>query len=220
MTLGIVTPFRLQVRRLQDRLGRQEWWPLVKKNVTVGTAHTFQGGESDIIVFSPVVGPGIRARTRRWVASSENLLNVSVTRARRAFHIVGNRPECRAAGGALAALADWEPELNPLENEDLGHLSPAQQQMAHLLTEAGLWWQHEVPVLDGRYRLDFLVVGPAGQRYDIEVDGRQHLTPEMVRADAARDESVEQLGLKVLRFGARSVFHRSGGVRNALVRLA
>jgi len=89
--------------------------------------------------------------------------------------------------------------------------------MAELLDEAGLWYTPQFP-LEG-YRLDFLVVTPFGTRYDIEVDGRGHLTDEAIRKDEIRDKKVAAKGIKVLRVDARRLFYNKERVREILKRL-
>ena len=87
---GIVTPFRLQMERLEDALRAQPWWEQTTGRVTVGTAHRFQGDERDIMIFSPVVADGMLPRLVRWVADTDQLLNVAITRARGALHVVAS----------------------------------------------------------------------------------------------------------------------------------
>jgi very-short-patch-repair endonuclease len=69
------------------------------------------------------------------------------------------------------------------------------------------------------YRLDFLVVSPAGNRYDLEVDGRGHLTDDSVRYYENRDEFVGRQGIKVMGLDARTVFRRPGVAKTILSRL-
>lgn len=104
-TVGIVTPFRAQADRLKRAVRLAPWYEENRHRVGVGTAYTFQGDERDIIVFSPVVAEGMRPATQRWAATTVPLLNVSVTRARAALHVVGDRSCCEASGGLLSALA-------------------------------------------------------------------------------------------------------------------
>lgn len=104
-SVGVVTPFRAQSERIKRRVREAPWYSTYRARVGAGTAHTFQGDERDVIVFSPVVSEGMRDGTRRWAATTEALLNVAITRARAALHVVGDAEACRAAGGPLGALA-------------------------------------------------------------------------------------------------------------------
>lgn len=112
LSIGIVTPFRAQTERLQKALRHQPWWEKRSQDdnvlpISVGTAHRFQGDERDLMVFSPVVAPGMRDGMRDWVADTDQLLNVAVTRARASLQIVGDLDACRRAGGALEHLASY-----------------------------------------------------------------------------------------------------------------
>jgi very-short-patch-repair endonuclease len=220
VSFGVVTPFRLQVERIEDAIRRRPWWERVNPRLTVGTAHRFQGDERDVMIFSPVVADGMPEKLAQWVAYTDQLLNVAITRARGALHVVGDRAACRQFEGshlerfASAAFAVGATGGNgsayPTE-------SPAEARMAEMLAEAGLWYapQHNV----GRYRLDFLVVTPFGTRYDVEVGGRGHRTTEAVCNDEVRDAAVRALGLKVLRIDARRIFREETAIHALLRRL-
>jgi len=217
LDFGIVTPFRLQMERLEEAVGERPWWERVKGRLTVGTAHLFQGDERDVMIFSPVVASGMASRLSRWVAETDQLLNVAITRARGALHIVGDRRACLAAGGFLGEFADSVGSPAPAPGTPPVFEWPAETRMAELLAEAGLWYapQHKL----GRYRLDFLVVTPCGGRYNIEVDGGQHLMDKAVRSDEIRDASVTAAGIRVLRVSARRLFEQEESVRAILRRL-
>jgi len=106
-SVGVVTPFRAQSDRLKNRIRAAAWYDTFKKRIGAGTAHTFQGDERDVKIFSPVVAEGMRPGTVNWAATTEALLNVAITRARAGLHFVGDVDACRAAGGSLGALARY-----------------------------------------------------------------------------------------------------------------
>lgn len=217
LSFGIVTPFRLQMERLEETVHERPWWDRVQGRLTVGTAHRFQGDERDVMIFSPVVANGMLPRLSDWVAETDQLLNVAITRARGALHVVGDRHACQAAGGFLGEFAASVGESVPTPGVLRVFESPAEERMAELLTEAALWYTPQQQF--GRYRLDFLVVAPCGGRYNIEVDGRQHLTDDAVHSDEMRDASVRGAGISVLRVSARQVFAGEESIRVMLRRL-
>jgi AAA domain len=55
----------------------------------VGTIHTMQGKEADVIILVLGTNPH-QVGARRWAAQKPNLLNVAVSRARRRFYVIGN----------------------------------------------------------------------------------------------------------------------------------
>jgi superfamily I DNA and/or RNA helicase len=63
----------------------------------IGTVHTMQGKEADVVIL--VLGtdqtPGRRARD--WVGAPPNLLNVAVSRSRRRLYVIGSYPEWQPA---------------------------------------------------------------------------------------------------------------------------
>ena len=108
-SLGIVTPFRAQMEAITEQLHSLQ----LSEGVTVGTAHTFQGDERDIMIFSPVVAPGIGEGAARWVENPKNLINVAVTRARLALFVVADFDICRSRQVSSAPLLSM---LTPLRN--------------------------------------------------------------------------------------------------------
>lgn len=97
-SLGVLSPFRAQVDALW--LSIQEQFDSIEMNrlinahrLQIGTAHTFQGEERDIMLISLCIDPTSNASTRRFL-EKEDVFNVSITRAKQRqwiFHSV--RPE-------------------------------------------------------------------------------------------------------------------------------
>jgi very-short-patch-repair endonuclease len=217
LRLGVVTPFRLQMEKVRDAISRQAWPDSVKARITVGTAHRFQGDECDIMIFSPVVAKGMSERLVRWVATTDQLLNVAITRARSALHVIGDVSACLAAGGSLGDFAASVQEGIRVATETQVTETPPEQVVADILIEMGIWHANQYQV--GGRRLDFLVVSPQGIRYDLEVDGRGHLTDEAIRADERRDAEIKSLGFKVIRIDARLIFSSPSTVKEILLRM-
>jgi hypothetical protein len=81
----IVSPFREVVHNLRREVG-PELLPAANR---LGTVHTTQGKEADIVVL--VLGTATnQAGSRSWASQTPNLLNVAVTRARRRLVVIGN----------------------------------------------------------------------------------------------------------------------------------
>ena len=47
--IGIVTPYKLQKQKIQEKLKKRGW-----NDIAVGTVETFQGQEKDVIIISTV----------------------------------------------------------------------------------------------------------------------------------------------------------------------
>lgn len=89
-----------------------------------------------------------------------------------------------------------------------------------LLPEVWLYWDHKTVVERGpqallRFRMDFLLLLPYGQRVVIEVDGAHHFTDSKGRPDGNKyadnmrgDRDLKLSGYEVFRFGATELLDR------------
>jgi superfamily I DNA and/or RNA helicase len=98
-TLGVVTPFRQQANRLNDRI-YQDILPATRRSshLIVDTAHGFQGDERDVMVMSLCAGPEMPPGSRGFLRETANLMNVAVSHARAVLHVVGNRSWAARSG--------------------------------------------------------------------------------------------------------------------------
>ena len=89
--IGIVTPYAAQRRRLWDLvkdLGLTDW-------VLAGTAHTFQGGEAELLILDlvldePSLTAALTMTKRGQLLEQMRLLNVMITRARSHLVVLGS----------------------------------------------------------------------------------------------------------------------------------
>lgn len=59
------------------------------KDDSVGTVHTFQGKETDVVFL--LLGGNTATNSKSWVSSKPNILNVAVTRAKKRIYIIGDK---------------------------------------------------------------------------------------------------------------------------------
>ncbi|MGW1615630.1 caspase, EACC1-associated type [Streptomyces sp. NPDC002285] len=98
-TVGVVTPFRAQKDLIAERWKHEP-------RVRVGTVHTFQGGQQDVILLSLVAGARMRPSAVNWLCREVNLWNVAITRARSHLIVFGDRDFWSARAGMPHALLD------------------------------------------------------------------------------------------------------------------
>lgn len=209
MTVGVVTPYRAQAELIRDRL-RRALGDEVGRDVTVATAHRFQGDERDVIYFSPVVGPSMTERQVAF-AADPNLVNVALTRARRRLVVVGNIEACLEHRNVLAALARYVIRLEAGSFD-----SPLEQTLHEALLDRGI--AAETGVVVAGHRLD-LAISQGPNRLDIECDGAAFHIDRA--ADSVRDRDIEAAGWRVLRFSGRRLSRDlTGCVDNVLETLA
>ena len=104
--IGLVSPFRSCARKLKE-IAQVHQIPTDK----VGTVHTAQGKEADVIVLV-LGGNPQKPGAITWAASKPNMLNVAVTRAKKSIFVVGDRHRW-ATQKYYSVLSDLMPE-----NED------------------------------------------------------------------------------------------------------
>jgi hypothetical protein len=91
-SIGILSPFRSQVdllqNSIQDAVARNKIPAsfVEETSLLVGTAHSFQGEERDIMLLSLVIDEGSPAASLRFLERPD-VFNVSITRARRENHL-------------------------------------------------------------------------------------------------------------------------------------
>ncbi|MEQ4725823.1 AAA domain-containing protein [Nonomuraea sp. B19D2] len=112
-TIGVVTPFRGQAEELHRRLSRYG-----HERLRVGTVHTFQGGERDVMVFSLVAGEGMHPGAISWVDRQLNLWNVAITRARTHLIVVGDRGLWGKRGSVATTLLEAADAAIPHSREE------------------------------------------------------------------------------------------------------
>jgi very-short-patch-repair endonuclease len=216
LTYGIITPFRKQVAELKKAFAKLPWFKAVEDRFTIGTAHSFQGSECDVLIYSPVIADNMERHLVKFASAQSDLVNVTVTRAKNLLYIIGDIYACQkiSPDAPLYALANYAEKLQKRKKHPLNY---GENALAAILDELKLSYipQYEI----AQYRLDFLVNAASGQTYDVEVDGDIHLTAEAVEHDARRDAYVRNRGLKVLRFTARDIIHRPQVIKEMLARI-
>ena len=86
ISIGIISPFKHQAQEINSTIHKD-----LSGQIVSDTVHKFQGDEKDVIIYSLVVTDDSSEGKIRWIDYSvPNLVNVAVTRARKALYVVGN----------------------------------------------------------------------------------------------------------------------------------
>jgi hypothetical protein len=92
-TIGVISPYRRQANALGSRLQSHF---VDFPNDSIGTAHTFQGGQKSVMILSTRQS---QTDDSLWFLNRQpNLLNVAVSRARELFILVGNLEKLSEGG--------------------------------------------------------------------------------------------------------------------------
>lgn len=106
LDLFVISPFRVVAQNMQERM-RKESKILSSYGInnptnwiskSIGTVHTFQGREAETVILLLGAPNDNHSGARNWAASSVNLMNVAVSRAKSNFYVVGNESLWNEAG--------------------------------------------------------------------------------------------------------------------------
>ena len=207
-TVGVVTPFTAQARLIDQRAKTQFGQDFLDDiDFVSGTAHRLQGDERDAVILSSVLSPGMSKSGARWLEKERNLLNVAVSRARRALIVLGHPLMGDLGSPTLASLRVYLRD-EVARNEGTG--SPSAEFRTDSTSEKilldAMQLQDLLPYgkleVEG-YELDFALL-EQGIKLNIEVDGDQHLDArsQQRRQDITRDRVLVNLGWTILRIPA------------------
>lgn len=104
-SIGIITPYRGQVSLIRALITEEEYPENFTDRIKVGTVHTFQGSECDVIIFDTVDCSSIEGKSRANIGKiytgddGEHLLNVAISRARHKLIIVGEADYMKSIPG-------------------------------------------------------------------------------------------------------------------------
>ena len=220
--IGVVTPFRAQANLIKELIAQDHGLSavLASRNFMSETAHSFQGDERDLIIFSPVVSNDTPLGAIGFLKSQGNLFNVGITRARGALVVVGDSAACLASDvDYLGEFARYVAKLGKPKEPSSGETHPTsigrdypvvsrpelvsdwERVFYSGLVDAGI---RPIPqyAID-QYILDFALIRPNGRRLNIEIDGEQYHRDwdgELVRRDQLRNLRLIEMGWDVMRF--------------------
>ena len=95
-TIGVITPYKGQASLLRALVHERNYPAAFVQNIKIGTVHTFQGSECDVIIFDVVDttvkedGGSVSVGKIYSGQEGEQLVNVAVSRARHKLIVVGD----------------------------------------------------------------------------------------------------------------------------------
>lgn len=115
--LYIITPFVIVQNNLRNQILKScilDGWVEKPRSWVlehIGTVHTVQGREAEIVFF--VLGAQMSSQNgaRSWAGARPNLVNVAVTRAKSSLYVIGNRRLWKSAG-VFGVLDRYLPEAS------------------------------------------------------------------------------------------------------------
>jgi hypothetical protein len=103
-SIGLLSPFRDQANALNKAITERFPQYIAPHGIVCGTAHSLQGDERDVVVFSTVIDPGFHHGSLRFL-ETPNLFNVAITRAAKRLVVVTSVKPEDLPGGETNYLA-------------------------------------------------------------------------------------------------------------------
>ncbi|WP_426716921.1 AAA domain-containing protein [Corynebacterium auriscanis] len=151
--LAVVTPFAAQAREVKRALRMRSEGMAGK--ITVGTAHTLQGAERQVVLFSPVYGDN--SDKASFVDGTLELMNVAVSRAKDLFIVFGSQKRWEDKGPVFDLVhqrAKLGPHCFRADSEsNASVLEPAQP----IETPSQFFTTNQEPVLVDRHEPGYLI---------------------------------------------------------------
>ncbi|MBR1753421.1 AAA family ATPase [bacterium] len=177
LSIGIISPFRAQVEQIKASLPKVISEYMIKKHkIEIGTAHTFQGDERDVILMSWAFADNSFSQSLTFL-QKPNLFNVAITRARyKMINFISKNPRELPEGilrSYLAFAQEYQEKFERNEVEEIienSFKNEFEKEVYNSIKELGHSVQAGVDVAG--YSLDLLVDG----KIAIECDGVEDST--------------------------------------------
>lgn len=201
-TIGILCPFRDQVDAITKALPSYLSLTEVERHkIVVGTAHSLQGDEKDIVILSLSLDPKFHHGTLNFL-EKPNVFNVSITRAKKKLIVVTSVTPKDLPNGLLKEFLLHAGQV-PIGDIPRGIFdSKFEEQVSQALERSGMkvWPQYQA----AGFYID-LVVGDGKNWVAVECDGPTHFNMEERQNfhDVWRQGILERAGWRFVRISHR-----------------
>lgn len=201
-TIGILSPFRDQVNAITKELPNHLSLTEVERHkMVVGTAHSLQGDEKDVVILSLSLDPKFHHGTLNFL-EKPNVFNVSITRAKKRLIVITSVSPEDLPNGLLKEFLIHSVQA-PVGLIPRGIFdSRFEEQVAQALEHAGMkvWPQYKA----AGFSID-LVVGDGAHWVAVECDGPTHfeMKDQQNFYDVWRQGILERAGWRFIRISHR-----------------
>ena len=203
VSIGIISPFRAQVEQLKISVRKVlSEYMMEKHQIEIGTAHTFQGDERDIILTSWAYANNSFPQSLIFL-QKPNLFNVAITRARyQMINFISKDPRELPEGllrSYLGFVQEYEDRYSLRSSDDFDeniYKNGFEKEVAQAFRDLG----HEVTcgVEIAGLSADLVV----DNKFVVECDGVEDKTPSKI-SNMKKQAIIERSGLKVSRISKR-----------------
>lgn len=203
ITIGIVSPFRAQVEQLKVSVAKVlSDFMINKHQIEIGTAHTFQGDEKDIILASWAIANNSFPQSLTFL-QKPNLFNVAITRAKKQMINFVSRDTTELPEGMfrdyISYIKEYERNFDlrkDSEFDESTYKNSFEKEVAQYLRDAGYNVRAGVDI--GGVNADLVV----NNKFVIECDGLEDNVKSNL-SNMKKQAIIERCGLLVCRFSLR-----------------
>lgn len=202
-SIGIISPFRAQVEQLKTSVSKVLSDHMIRKHrIEIGTAHTFQGDERDIMLISWAFAANSFTQSLTFL-QKPNLFNVAITRARsKMINFLSRNPKDLPDGhfrNYMNFLEEYKNKQTAIENNEIDeniYKNSLEREIAAQIRELGYEVQAGVDVAG--LSADLLI----NKKIVIEIDGLEDSIKCNV-SNMKKQSILERCGFKVNRITFR-----------------
>lgn len=210
VSIGVISPFRGQVDLLQKALCQVLTETTIRKHqIEVGTAHTFQGDERDVMILSWAVADNSFIQSLTFL-QKPNLFNVAITRARKKLICFLSKDPKTLPSGLLKDYIEYiQAYLESAKDDEFNknkYKNSFEQEVADAFLMEGFTVRAGFEAA-GVYP-DLLISDEYGSEIVVECDGIDDKTPSTVK-DIKKQTILERAGYRTARISYREWHHSS-----------
>lgn len=203
-SIGIISPFRAQVEQLKTSVARVLSEHMIRKHkIEIGTAHTFQGDERDIMLLSWAYAPNSFSQSLTFL-QKPNLFNVAITRARyRMINFISKNPRELSDGllrSYLNYIQEYENRQQAIMNNEIDenyYKNSFEKEVAQTFRDLGYKVQAGVDVAG--HSIDLLI----NDKIAVEIDGVEDNAKSKTHLPLKKQAILERSGFKINRITFR-----------------
>ena len=211
VSIGVVSPFRGQVDLIGKALRQVLTESTIRRHqIEVGTAHTFQGDERDVMIFSLAVADNSFAQSLTFL-QKPNLFNVAITRARKKLITFLSRDPKSLPAGLLKDYIEYTQNyIESAKEDEFSSKNKFKNSFEQTVAQALIMEGLEVKAgfeAAGVYP-DIMVKDEFNNEVIVEIDGVEDYLKSNTK-DIKKQTILERAGYKVVRMSFREWEHSS-----------
>lgn len=211
VSIGIISPFRGQVDLISKALRQVLTETTIRKHqIEVGTAHTFQGDERDVMILSWAVAENSFVQSLTFL-QKPNLFNVAITRARKKLITFISRDPKALPSGLLKDYLEYiQNYIESAKDDEFQKKNKYKNTFEQEVAESFLMEGFNVKagVEAAGVIPDMILTDETGHQIIVEIDGLEDNIKTNIK-DTKKQTILERAGYKVERISFREWEHSS-----------